>query len=268
LCYWIEEREKIRLAKKAGKPKPWTDDEILQNYRFCNVRRIDDKVSDWLYLNWYRPNKGNRNMVPAIAVARHFNKIETLQALTFPKVWRHEDMKKFLKGQRDAGFTIFNSAYMVRGNDGADKIESVMDSTVKPLLSINSNTWNTESMEAMHSQVHACHGFGSFMAGQVVADARWAIEGEWADRNDWAPIGPGSARGMNRLTESDVNAPLSQQEFLILLRKMIRDCRKKLPESITSRMEAHDYQNCLCELSKYEKALWREGWPKQRYQGV
>ena len=29
LIYWIRERHNIYLRRKAGKPKPWTDDEIL-----------------------------------------------------------------------------------------------------------------------------------------------------------------------------------------------------------------------------------------------
>ena len=44
--YFIKEREQIRLARQVGLPAPWTDDEILTNYRFCNIRRMDDIVSD------------------------------------------------------------------------------------------------------------------------------------------------------------------------------------------------------------------------------
>jgi len=63
--YWIKEREKIRLAKDAGDSKPWTDDVILQSYRFCNVRRMDDKVSQWLLNNWYKPYRGHPHMLKA-----------------------------------------------------------------------------------------------------------------------------------------------------------------------------------------------------------
>ena len=36
LIYWIRERESIRLLKEGGKSKPYTSDEILRDYRFCN----------------------------------------------------------------------------------------------------------------------------------------------------------------------------------------------------------------------------------------
>jgi len=40
-----------------------------------------------------------------------------------------------------------------------------------------------------------------------------------------------------------------------------------LPQLLTQRLEAIDYQNCLCEWDKYERALWGEGKPKQLYWG-
>ena len=48
LVYWMIERDRIRTAKEAGKPKPWTTDPLLRDYRWCNVRRMDDRVSVWL----------------------------------------------------------------------------------------------------------------------------------------------------------------------------------------------------------------------------
>jgi len=51
LVEFAVKREALRKAKEAGGPPPWTIDEILQKYRFCNVRRADDRVSKWLIEN-------------------------------------------------------------------------------------------------------------------------------------------------------------------------------------------------------------------------
>lgn len=94
LVYWIREREAIRLKKEAGQPRPWTDDEILDTYRFCNVRRMDDKVSKWLLENWYKPYFDHQNMLIAVALARFFNSVETLEYMGFPeKDWNAEKLK-------------------------------------------------------------------------------------------------------------------------------------------------------------------------------
>ena len=106
------------------------------------------------------------------------------------------------------------------------------------------------------------------MAGQVVADLRCAIKGDWKDKCEWAPMGPGSKRGMNRLRSRPVNQPLSQEQFLGELRSLILLCSSKLPVVIHRRMEAIDFQNCLCEYDKYSRTLEGTGRPKQLYPGV
>jgi hypothetical protein len=45
LCYFVRERHNIYLRRKAGKPKPWTEDPILQRNYFCNVYRELDKTT-------------------------------------------------------------------------------------------------------------------------------------------------------------------------------------------------------------------------------
>lgn len=194
----MEEREAIRLRKESSQPKPWTDDEILQNYRFTNIRRMDDKVSQWLLSNWYLPNFDYRNMLPAVALARFINQPESLQAVGFPKVWNTAAIKKRLTRFKEGGKRVFNAAYMVRGNDGQDKIDSVVQYYVQPLVT-DPIEIDRSFMRKTWTRLAARYGFGPFMAGQVVADLRWAIEGKWLDRNTWAPMGPGSKRGMNRL---------------------------------------------------------------------
>lgn len=265
--YFIQERESIRLKKNAGEPKPWTKDKILQSYRFTCVRRMDDKVSQWLLNNWLKPYYGHKNMVAAIALARHFNLPETLEAIGFPKKWEPKRMKKIIRKLRDDGANTFNSAYMVRGNDGADKIESVIDHTVQQLIDEPPEI-NTSSIEKSWTELTRYHGFGSFMAGQVIADLRWAVDGTWADKYTWAAVGPGSARGMLRMLGRDYNEGMSQEEFLPHLRDLMEICVKKLPSTITSRLEAIDYQNCCCEVDKYLRVLNDQGRPKSRYPGA
>lgn len=264
--YWISEREKIRLSKKLGKPKPWTDDIILQSYRFCCPRRMDDKVSDWLFKNWYAPAQDDRNMLIACALARFVNLPSTLDAIGFPYRWHPERVKKILRDRRDAGHQTFNGAYVVRGNDGVDKIESVVDFYVGPLAKKPPKI-DTSSMQAMWSGLVECYGFGSFMAGQVVADLRWGLSGTWADAKTWAPMGPGSKRGLNRLYGEDPNGPMNQEEFLGRLEYLIEEGTKRLPKSITERLEAIDWQNCCCEADKMERTLFDNRRPKARYPG-
>src|SRR2546423_1636561 len=48
LIDWISERTAIHTKKEAGHPPPWTDDPVLREWSFCNVRREDDRVTRWI----------------------------------------------------------------------------------------------------------------------------------------------------------------------------------------------------------------------------
>lgn len=272
LLYWIRERESIRLKKEAGEPKPWTDDDILQRYRFCNARRMDDKVSRWLLENWYEPYRDHPNTLYAVALARFVNLPSSLVLVT-PFLY-HDDLphwgsiRTVLRKAKEKG-AVFNGAYMVRGNTtiSEDKIGTVVDEYIGALVKANVNV-DTSSMERTHERIAAVYGFGSFMAGQVVADLRWAMSGEWTDRMTWAPMGPGSLRGINRLCEKPIKASMSAEEFLGKLRGVKETCYKKLPVGIMHRIELMDLQNCMCEYDKYNRALSGEGKPKMLYAGV
>lgn len=262
---FIRERESIRTKRLTHKPPPWTTDPILGAYRFCNVRRMDDKVSQWLLNYWYRPYRNHPNMLLACAVARHFNKPEALDAIGFPLKWEPERIKKTLRAMKANGKQIFNGAYMVRGIGTADKTEMVIDYVCQPLHD-KPPPIDTTSMQKSVEALLPYWGFSSFMAGQVIADMRWAINGSWLDKLCWAPIGPGSLRGMNRFMGRPVKQPLRQEQFLQELSDYITYCCSVLPTKLTERLEAMDWQNTLCECDKYLRALSEdEGKPKQRY---
>ena len=52
LFYWVRTREDIRKRKAMGlRQDSWTLDPIFLEWRFCNVRREDDRVTEWIRLN-------------------------------------------------------------------------------------------------------------------------------------------------------------------------------------------------------------------------
>lgn len=268
LIYWIDERESVRLKKEAGEPPPWTDDPILQRYRFCNVRRMDDKVSRWLLEHWYGPHQDHHNLLAAACLARHFNLPFTLHAVGGLMFVRGRPdlcaIGQVIRSLKKAGYKVFNGAYMVRGIGTADKTEMVLERVCRPLLE-HPPALDPDSMQRSVEALLPYWGFSTFMAGQVVADLRWSLSGRWKDRLTWAPPGPGSLRGLNRLANRPVGQRFKEGQFQEELVKMMSAARPLLPGSITNRLEAMDWQNCLCEWDKMERAVWEEGRPKQLY---
>src|SRR5690349_5115423 len=82
LKHWITEREHVRVAREEGKRKPWADNPIIRNYRFCNARRMDDKVSRWLRDSWYDDTQDAQTLLIAAALARMINWPESLSLIT------------------------------------------------------------------------------------------------------------------------------------------------------------------------------------------
>lgn len=262
LIYWIRERESIRLNRLRGETMPWTSDEILSEYRFCNVHRMDDKVSQWLLKNWYVPYLNHPNMLVAVTMARHFNLPSILKAIGFPTIWSPKDIESNINAYKREGAKVFNGAYIVSPGNRLDKVKRVLYDICDR---VDGSVVNTDTMEGCVHDLMQFEGIGSFMAGQIAADLRYAVGGRFADKGTWAAYGPGSLRGLNRFYGRPPTDPMSRKLWVKEFTTYLEYCQTKLPPTICDRIEAIDYQNCLCEFDKYERALWGEGKPKQLY---
>lgn len=271
LLYWIEERESIRKKKERNKPKPWTDDQILQQYKFCNVRRMDDRVSRWLLENWYKPYYDHPNMLIACVMARLFNNPEALEDIGFPeKKFNPDRIIRILHRRKRNGLKNFRAAYIVSTNGlEGDKVQIVVQRILVPASSVKLGKIGNTSLEALCGHLTGLWGISTFIAGQVSADVRQSVRGLWTDCRTWAPMGPGSQRGLKRLRGLNPKGggSFKPHEFLTGLREVIKTVDKRIPR-LKKKLEAIDYQNCLCEFDKYERTLWGEGRPKQIYPGV
>ena len=281
--YWIKERESIRLKKERGEPKPWSDDPIFQAYRFCNVEREKDTVSIWIKEHWIDPYRDHPNLWFAMIVARLFNWPPTLAVIDFPSnnfltlksTWRNQ-----LKQLRDdLGAKVFTGAYLVSTNGvSMDKIDYILDRVLTPIWEKGRTPYtisfmgegrgwekDQESLEDYWTLLRQFDGLGSFMAGQVVADLKYSPLLENApDWLTWAPLGPGSIRGLNRYHGRPVDKALRQDQGLL----EIREQQGLIESQLGWLLPAHNIQNCNCEFDKYLRVKNGEGRPRSTYPGA
>ena len=85
LCYFIHERERIRLRRESGTPGPWTKDPILRDAFFTNVDRRSDFGTRWFVDNVYAHRKDDIDLVRRILTCRLINRID-VQAYLPPRV--------------------------------------------------------------------------------------------------------------------------------------------------------------------------------------
>jgi hypothetical protein len=111
------------------------------------------------------------------------------------------------------------------------------------------------------------YGMGSFMAAQVVADLKYA--NPLKNASDWtsfAASGPGSRKGLNAVMGRELTEPWAEDKWRLAHARMIDALQPMIKKKeLDLKLDAADWQNCLCEFGKYWKAYTGVGRPKQRF---
>lgn len=274
LFAFIHERQEIYQRRLTGAPKPWTQDPILQQWRFCNVYRELDTVTIWIRKNWREPHKSDSDLWFGMVVARLLNLPSSLEAIGYPVPWRADRFKKILQNRKAAGMTIFSGAYMIHADavETGLKTDYLADFVLTPMWKNRSeNRFGVEqdSLAYWHERLMYNRDMGSFMAGQIIADAKY--EGKAKKATDWwtwAAPGPGSMRGLNRVYGGEPTKPWKGNSWATALQMLQVEIDPLMHEADMPRLHAQDLQNCLCEFDKYERVRLGEGRPKQKYDGL
>lgn len=272
LAAFILEREKVRMAKETGALQPWTTDEVLANYRFCCVRREDDRVTRWISDNWRTPHANDPDLWFAMCVARLLNRPESLAELGYPVPWNKVRFASTMKRRKVAGEKIFNAAYIVSTNGiSIDKLAYIAHSVLDPLWEGRSRLRpkQGDTLNSYHMLLGQTQGFGSFMSAQVVADLKYVEPLRSA--SDWMTFsasGPGSRRGLNYVLGRERKASWSEEEWRMEARRLQDKINPLLVDQGMEELHGQDVQNCLCEWSKYWRAVTEGKMPKQKYRSA
>lgn len=267
-----------------------TDDPILAQYRFCNVFRELDRVTIWIREHIREPFADHEHLWFMLAIARFVNWPATLDELINCRTaWPSErpfylsSMTAVMEGIRARGDKVETGAYMIRAESDPKKewyswskqryvAEVVLGRAWRQRAFLEAwfklgdgrpslqSTW-----EHLTSKERGFVGWGPFMVGQIVADLRHTrYLCDAPDVGRWAPLGPGSTRGLNRLAGRPLKAAVSQAQGLDEMLQL-----QELVNSATGPhvplIELHDIQNCLCETDKYLRAKLGEGRPRTQY---
>jgi hypothetical protein len=276
LFYWVREREQIRLRKERGDAFPWTEDEILQTYRFCNVRREDDRGTVWIREHIREPFAGHPYLWLMLCIARQINWPATLDELILTGAWPDDegafkpaDITGALNHRKARGDKVYTGAYMISApaEKGADKQAYIAEVVCGALWERRERFANwfirpSRTLQGTHEAICRSNGWGQFMAYQAVVDMRFtALLADAPDAASWAAAGPGTMRGLNRLHGRPVDATVSQERALSEMRAIY-----KIVEAETGvAMDFSDVPNILCETDKYLRVKNGEGKPRALY---
>lgn len=275
VMYWCYEREVIRLQKVQGIEAPWTTDPILSTYRFCNVDRRDDKVTQWMIDNIYSKYYDMEDLWLVAIICRLINWPPTLQKLFelyMPTGAEEFDTGRFANSLQqvvDNSEKAYGGAYVTYpGREPGVKKSEFFAYRVLPSLierrDLIRDAINRNFVELSVKEMSSGFGVSTFMSGQAISDLTY-VEGQLDKGEDlytYAPQGPGSVSGMNRLFGRPKSATWAQKDFnnnLITVRERL------VSELGFDRLSLHSVQNVFCEMDKYWRVLNEEGRPRTKY---
>lgn len=286
--YFMNERHKIYVAKEIDKKKwPWTRDPILKKFKFTNVfRQLDRVTQEWTqrYMKLQHGKVSDEDLLFKLCMFRLFNWPPTYDALHYEianKKWNEKKAVKLLKERAASGDDeknqIFTGAYIIP-NAGSErpKIEVICEAVTwvyENRKDLVKRIRKRPSMEKTVNILQNIFTVGPFIAYEIACDLRFTrILNDATDINSWANPGPGAKRGIHRLLVGDKDWPRGtpkpnyvrkMRELLVMaqkpgvLGKHIKDCEWPF--------EMREIEHSLCEMDKYLRVKNGEGRPRSRY---
>lgn len=274
LIYWIEERERIRVKKECGVPKPWSSDLVFQDTYFCNVRREDDRVTKWVrssYSRFVEDPMFEYNII----LARFLNKPETLYEIGYRRNHDPEYIWEKMQDIVDRGETVWGNAYVITTHGipmpkARYLVDNVLGGAHRAFTAHQGTRaipWHGGTLAHAHGFLMQLEGLGSFLAAQIVADLKNTPHHSLShapDKKTFVAHGPGSLRGASWFHYGNSKS-MTVKEFPVAFR-MIRDYVDSHYRG--TEFCNQDLQNCLCEFDKYMRVKTGTGRSKRGYNGA
>lgn len=264
--YFIQERMNIFWRKCNGE-SCLTKDSILQRYKFTNVYRACDRVSQYLIseviykdIEKYTPE----DMLLRIIVFKIFNRIETWKYIqeTYGDITiQHFDVPELtlVLSKRQKECPIFSNAYMMTGSHHRyaschTKHEKWLTMVKDEFLGedVIGQILKAKSLQEVYELLRQCSFLGDFIAYQYAIDFNYSPYINF-DENSFVKAGIGAIRGIKKCFVSYGNKyedaiEYVHHHFYELQQKYGYDDFRSLPGHTPTLL---DLQNCFCETDKY-----------------
>lgn len=297
---FVTERYKIHIRKDFLKQKaPWTNNPILLQYKFCNIRREHDRQSQYLIKNIStNPCLSIEDKIVNSFYFRAWNNWDTMKDLGGPwpaKSLYSSQMKEQVRpiyqklATEDPDRKWWSSAYNQGGTKQAwgypNPNRKVDKEDYIPLRVFHIGPWlkehntiekllNASDQKVAFEAIREIQGFADFLAYQIFVDLTY-IEDFPFSENEFVVAGPGCRNGLNKLFD-DYDG-LTLEEALFWLADNVDEIFNKIhPPFWAGRLfvdlpqedrffSVMCLENCMCEFCKYIRTVEGNGRPRVKY---
>lgn len=270
--YFAYERQNIALKKVRGDVAPWTEDPILQTYKFCNSYRVNDRVSQYLlkHVIYNGQEYSSADMLFRIILFKLFNKEATWELLctSFGDVtldtFGRKEYSVVLEKARSNGIALYNDAYISCANKvfGYDHKHDNHLALLEKMFIYDKVQLKLVALKTMEEGVQLLKGYpliGDFMAYQLVTDINYSAVVNWRE-DEFTVAGPGSLRGIKKCFIE--TGDMTNEEIIRYMYEHQDEefARLNLPfKRLGNRpLQLIDCQNIFCELDKYCRVAYPE----------
>lgn len=266
--YWrfAAERQRVFFSRLEGKPAPWSDDPILNEYKFTNAYRASDRVSQYLIKEViYEGSSEPEEVFFRIILFKLFNKIETWRLLEAQlggihwASYRYRDYDRVLSQAMASGNAIYSAAYIMASGHGIFGVQRKHQSHLKLLElmlaeSVPERLAECKNMRHGFELLRSYPLFGDFLAYQLITDINYSELTNFSEMEFTMP-GPGARDGIRKcfsslggLSEVDIIRLMADRQELEFERLGI-----EFQTLWGRRLQLIDIQNLFCEVGKYAR---------------
>ncbi|WP_161607143.1 nucleotide kinase domain-containing protein [Myxococcus xanthus] len=284
--YWrfAAERQEVFFRRLSGAPTPWTDDPVLRSFRFTNVYRASDRVSQYLIRRVvYEGPQEEEEVFFRVLLFKLFNRIETwelLEARLGELTWKSFDFSRadaVLSAAIQSGVRLYSAAYimpspllgLVRKHSNHLELLRRMMADHAPRKVVSAR-----SLREVFQALRAYPSLGDFLAYQFAIDLNYS-ELMRFEESEFVVAGPGARSGIGKCF-SDTGG-MREDEVIYAVTRMAEQEFSRLGLGFRTlwgrALQPIDCQNLFCEVDKYSRVVHPEATPeggrtriKQRYE--
>lgn len=264
--YWkfAYERQQSFLNRLKGIEGEITQDEIIKKYKFTNVYRVCDRVSQYLIRNViYKEKFGTKDLFLRIILFKLFNRIETWEllekkfGLICEENFNIKKYSKFLDAEMNTCRVLYSNAYMMAS--GCKEFLVTRKHQAHMLLiekmmkdDLPQKIEDSGSMKNGYDLLLSYPLIGNFLAYQYITDINYSEITDFSESEFTVP-GPGARDGIRKCFKS--LGGITETELIKILTERQEYEFDRLGLDFKAlggrRLQYIDIQNIFCETDKY-----------------
>lgn len=213
--YFASERQRVFERRVAGEAGPWTDDPILRDFKFCNVFRAADRVSQYMIRDvcYHDERCSPEDRLFQIAAFRTFSKTATWRAVhdvlgRYPTVDDLAD-RSFTRALDDARARnggLYTGAFILCATDAYGQSAKHLNHVelFRHMFlhdNLGAKLLDAGSLREVYDLLHGYPLMGDFMSYQTTIDLNYSGLISFSE-NEFTQAGPGAMRGIRKVFDS------------------------------------------------------------------